>query len=97
MADEAAVAAKAIIGNANPAAVRVILPLLFAAMEHKRKWQVKVAALKLLSSLRKSAPKELQVELPAVVPQVAGCFADAKPQVKVRPWVSYRDQLRIDL
>ena len=67
--------------NAN--GVRVVLPMLFDAMNQKQKWQTKVGALQQLGALTKIAPAQMKAALPDIVPAVAGCFADAKPQVKV--------------
>ena len=67
--------------NAN--GVRVVLPMLFDAMNQKQKWQIKVGALQQLGALTKIAPAQMKAALPDIVPAVAGCFADAKPQVKV--------------
>ena len=67
----------------NPNGVRVVLPMLFDSMNQKQKWQVKVGALQQLGALTKTAPAPMKAALPDIVPAVTGCFADAKPQVKV--------------
>ena len=67
--------------NAN--GVRLVLPMLFESMNQKQKWQTKVGALQQLGALTKIAPAQMKAALPDIVPAVAGCFADAKPQVKV--------------
>lgn len=83
VADLAGATATAIFTAMNPNGVRMILPMLFDAMNQKQKWQVKVGALQQLGALTKIAPDQMKAALPDFVPAVTGCFADAKPQVKV--------------
>ena len=83
VATTAAEAATAVLTNMNANAVRLVLPMLFEAMNQKQKWQTKVGALQQLGALTKIAPAQMKAALPDIVPAVAGCFADAKPQVKV--------------
>lgn len=73
----------ATLKNMNPNGVRLVLPMIFDSMNQKQKWQVKVGALQQLSALTKIAPDQMKAALPDIVPAVTGCFADAKPQVKV--------------
>ena len=83
VATAAAEAATAVLTAMNGNGVRVVLPMLFDAMNQKQKWQTKVGALQQLGALTKIAPAQMKAALPDIVPAVAGCFADAKPQVKV--------------
>ena len=83
VATAAAEAATAVLSNMNANGTRLVLPMLFDAMNQKQKWQTKVGALQQLGALTKSAPAQMKAALPDIVPAVAGCFADAKPQVKV--------------
>ena len=83
VADLAGATATAIFTAMNPNGVRMILPMLFDAMNQKQKWQGKVGALQQLGALTKIAPDQMKAALPDIVPAVTGCFADAKPQVKV--------------
>lgn len=83
VATAAAEAATAVLTAMNANGVRVVLPMLFDAMNQKQKWQTKVGALQQLGALTKIAPTQMKAALPDIVPAVAGCFADAKPQVKV--------------
>lgn len=83
VATAAAEAATAVVTAMNGNGVRVVLPMLFDAMNQKQKWQTKVGALQQLGALTKIAPAQMKAALPDIVPAVAGCFADAKPQVKV--------------
>ena len=86
-ATAAAEAATAVLTAMNANGVRVVLPMLFDAMNQKQKWQTKVGALQQLGALTKIAPAQMKAALPDIVPAVAGCFADAKPQVKVH-WLA---------
>lgn len=82
IASAAAEAATAVLTHMNPNGVRLVLPMLFDAMNQKQKWQTKVGALQQLGALTKIAPAQMKAALPDIVPAVGGCFADAKPQVK---------------
>ena len=77
--------AKAFITLLNSQAVRVVLPDLLAALDTKKNWQTKIAALQALSDLCKRAPLQTSVCLPDAIPVVTSIMGDAKPQVKVRP------------
>ena len=80
-ADEAV---KAFVQLMNPQAVRVVLPNLLAALDTKKNWQTKIAALQALSELCKRAPLQTNVCLPDIIPAVTSIMGDAKPQVKVQ-------------
>ena len=86
-ADEAA---QAFVKLMNPQAVRVVLPDLLAALDTKKNWQTKIAALQALSELCKRAPLQTNVCLPDIIPAVTSIMGDAKPQVKVRPFSLHR-------
>ena len=76
--------AKAFITLLNPQAVKVVLPDMLAALDTKKNWQTKIAALQALSDLCKRAPLQTSVCLPEAIPVVTSIMGDAKPQVKVR-------------
>lgn len=78
----AASAGKSFISVSCGSAQGLLLPPLFDAMEVKRNWQTKVGALQLLEGWSKSAPVEVALSLPEIIPVASGCLADAKPQVK---------------
>lgn len=78
----AATAGKAFISVSCGSAQGLLLPPLFDAMEVKRNWQTKVGALQLLEGWSKSAPIEVALSLPEIIPVASGCLADAKPQVR---------------
>lgn len=81
MRTAAATAGKAFISVSCGSAQGLLLPPLFDAMEVKRNWQTKVGALQLLEGWSKSAPIEVALSLPEIIPVASGCLADAKPQV----------------
>lgn len=81
----AATAGKAFISISCGSAQGLLLPPLFDAMEVKRNWQTKVGALQLLDGWSKSAPTEVALSLPEIIPVASGCLADAKPQVDLSP------------
>ena len=79
----AATAGKAFISISCGSVQGLLLPPLFDAMEVKRNWQTKVGALQLLEGWSKSAPVEVALSLPEIIPVASGCLADAKPQVHI--------------
>lgn len=81
-------AATTVISSLSPYAVDVVLPTLMAAMDLKKLWQTKVAAMTALVALSKQAPDQVKLNLPTIVPVLSGCVCDAKKQVKVRSTAS---------
>ncbi|CAM9091110.1 unnamed protein product [Chrysoparadoxa australica] len=66
----------------NPYALRAVLPVLMEGIEN-REWRTKVGALHLLSILEQSAPSQLAVTLPEIVPTVSHAMWDTKQEVQV--------------
>lgn len=56
--------------------------VIFDAMEDSKKWQVKEGALKLLAALARTAPAQVSVCLPAIVPLISERMVDAREQVR---------------
>lgn len=56
--------------------------MLFDAMEDSKKWQIKEGALKLLAALAKTAPAQVSVCLPAIVPLISERMVDPREQVR---------------
>ena len=81
LAAEAAL--KAFVELLNPQGVKVVLPDLLAALDTKKNWQTKVAALQALGSLKGRAPAQMSTCLPDIIPAMTAIMGDAKPQVKV--------------
>lgn len=65
----------------NRNAVKLALPALFEAMADP-KWQTKQAATLFLGHLASSAPEQISVYLPDIVPVVTDCMVDLKPSVR---------------
>eukprot|EP00550_Attheya_septentrionalis_P006477 CAMPEP_0198284030 /NCGR_PEP_ID=MMETSP1449-20131203/3572_1 /TAXON_ID=420275 /ORGANISM="Attheya septentrionalis, Strain CCMP2084" /LENGTH=1037 /DNA_ID=CAMNT_0043980935 /DNA_START=12 /DNA_END=3125 /DNA_ORIENTATION=- len=74
--------AVAICTKINPFAIKSLLPMLFAQLPVEKKWQVRELALKLLGSFKDSAPTQLGIALPEIVPEVTACMWDTKKQIK---------------
>jgi len=66
----------------NPFAIKSLLPALFASLPVEKKWQERVLALECISLFSKTAPKQLGIALPEIVPEVTACMWDTKKQVK---------------
>ena len=76
-------ALKAFVQVLNPQGVKVVLPDLLAALDTKKNWQTKVAALQALGALKGRAPAQMSTCLPDIIPAMTAIMGDAKPQVKV--------------
>mmetsp|Transcript_29827 Transcript_29827/g.65652 ORF Transcript_29827/g.65652 Transcript_29827/m.65652 type:complete len:1038 (+) Transcript_29827:123-3236(+) len=74
--------ATAICEKINPFAIKSLLPALFATLPVEKKWQERVLALKCIAGFSKTAPKQLGIALPEIVPEVTACMWDTKKQVK---------------
>ncbi|KAH7128698.1 armadillo-type protein [Dendryphion nanum] len=75
-------AAEAIVEAANPNAVKAIIPHIAKSLETAQKWPEKMADLKLIETLCKSAPAQLAFRVPDLIPVVSGAMWDTKPEVK---------------
>jgi elongation factor 3 len=85
---EAAQAAAAALAKALCLhAVPLIMPQLYEAMGHKS-WQVKEGALMLLHQLVLSAPAQIAMALPEIVPTAGECLIDPREQVKKAAWTA---------
>lgn len=51
-------------------------------MEDSKKWQVKEGALRLLVTLAQTAPAQVSLCLPAIVPLISERMVDAREQVR---------------
>lgn len=66
----------------NPAAIKVALPALLEPMQPAVKWQTKMGALKMLSTLGENNPTEVSICLPEIVPAVTECMTDIKKELR---------------
>lgn len=64
----------------NPRAARLVLPLLFKAMESPE-WRVKQGCCQLIGVLAKHASSQLNICMPLIVPRVTVCLRDTKKEV----------------
>jgi hypothetical protein len=74
---------KAFVELLNPQGVKVVLPDFLAALDTKKNFQTKIAALQSLERLTERAPTQVQKCLPDIIPAVSAIMGDAKPVVKV--------------
>jgi len=79
-AAEAAV--NAFLANISPNAVANVLPFIFKAAEIGGQWQTRSLALKVVAGFSDSAPEQLGVSLPDIVPHVTAQMSDVKKEVK---------------
>lgn len=75
-------AAIQIVQSINPNAVKAVLPALSKSITTAQKWQEKLTALKCIEVLVKTAPAQLGMRLPEVIPTLSEAMWDTKPEVK---------------
>lgn len=75
-------AARGLLGSVCPYAIRPILRNLSEAMLSARRWQCKEGGLKLLASLVLTAPRQLSMCLPEVVPVMEEVMSDTRKEVQ---------------
>lgn len=83
VADAAAATRKAFVSALNPQGIKVAMPDFLAALDTKKNWQTKNAALASLGELTKRCPEQVSKCLPDIIPAISAVMGDAKPQVKV--------------
>lgn len=83
VADAAVATRKAFVGQLNPQGIKVAMPDFLAALDTKKNWQTKTAALASLGELTKRCPEQTSKCLPDIIPAISAVMGDAKPQVKV--------------
>ena len=75
-------AVKAIVQSMNPWATAVILPALLNQVKTAGKWQIKTGCLDVLQQLITSAPEQMGLAMPDLVPVLAEAVWDTKADVK---------------
>jgi elongation factor 3 len=75
-------AAEAIVGAANPNAVKAIIPHISHSLENAQKWPEKMTDLKCIETLAASAPAQMAFRVPDLIPVISGAMWDTKPEVK---------------
>jgi elongation factor 3 len=74
--------AESIVAAANPNAVKAIIPHIIKSLETAQKWPEKMADLKCIEVLTKSAPAQMAFRVPDLIPVISGAMWDTKPEVK---------------
>ncbi|TPX57134.1 hypothetical protein PhCBS80983_g04005 [Powellomyces hirtus] len=77
--EAAEMAVKALMAVPSPYSTKVILPYLYDAMT--RKWQTMVGALDVLGKLAATAPEQVALALPEIIPHVTERLHDTKDEV----------------
>ena len=75
-------AVKAIVQSMNPWATAVILPALLNQVKTAGKWQIKAGCLDVLQQLVVSAPEQMALAMPDLIPVLAEAVWDTKADVK---------------
>jgi elongation factor 3 len=78
----ATAAAEAIVKAANSNAVKAVLPPIINSLRTAQKWPEKMADLKLIELLAVSAPLQLALRVPDLIPVISEAMWDTKPEVK---------------
>ncbi|ORX40245.1 P-loop containing nucleoside triphosphate hydrolase protein [Kockovaella imperatae] len=80
--DAAVAAVKAVVQSMNPWATGVILPALLNQIRTAGKWQIKTGSLEIINQLVISAPEQMALAMPDLVPVLAEAVWDTKTDVK---------------
>jgi elongation factor 3 len=72
-----------------------VMPNLLEALEFAKKWQTKVLALQMISSLAKRCPEKVQKQMPRIIPAVTPCMNDSKPQVASEAYTTMSDVCKV--
>jgi elongation factor 3 len=75
-------AALAIVKAVNANAVKAVLPPIIKSILTAQKWQEKITGLTLIEALVVSAPAQLALRVPDLIPVVSESMWDTKPEVK---------------
>ncbi|CAL3971442.1 unnamed protein product [Diplocarpon coronariae] len=75
-------AALAIVKAVNPNGVKALLPPIINSILTAQKWQEKITGLTLIEALVVSAPTQLALRVPDLIPVVSESMWDTKPEVK---------------
>ncbi|KAL1896687.1 translational elongation factor EF-1 alpha [Ceratocystis pirilliformis] len=84
--DAATAAAASIAEAVNPNAVKIVIPILRNSLINAQKWQEKMVALDFLDTLVRTAPTQMSVRVPDLIPVVSESMWDTKKEVKERAY-----------
>eukprot|EP00475_Leptophrys_vorax_P006214 TRINITY_DN13820_c0_g1_i1.p2 TRINITY_DN13820_c0_g1~~TRINITY_DN13820_c0_g1_i1.p2 ORF type:complete len:1107 (-),score=191.67 TRINITY_DN13820_c0_g1_i1:331-3234(-) len=76
------VAGRAICSGICPFAAKLLLPAMFDGIADRKNWRTAEGALVLMGVLAHTAPRQLAICLPEIVPKVSEAMGDSKEQVK---------------
>ncbi|KAF7945992.1 uncharacterized protein EAE97_005030 [Botrytis byssoidea] len=79
-------AALAIVKAVNPNAVKAVLPPIIKSILEAQKWPEKMTGLDCIEALVESAPTQLALRVPDLIPVVSESMWDTKPEVKKRAY-----------
>ncbi|KAL7536765.1 hypothetical protein ACHAXR_007377 [Thalassiosira sp. AJA248-18] len=88
-------AALAICKNISPFAMKSLLPTFFSKLPVEKKWQIRELTLQCMASFGESAPKQLGIALPELVPEITACMWDTKKQIKKAATDAMREALKV--
>lgn len=75
-------ASEAIVEASNANAVKAVIPAIIHSLRNAQKWPEKMADLKCIEILCKSAPAQLAFRVPDLIPVISEAMWDTKPEVK---------------
>jgi elongation factor 3 len=75
-------ASEAIVEASNANAVKAAIPAIIHSLRNAQKWPEKMADLKCIEILCKSAPAQLAFRVPDLIPVISEAMWDTKPEVK---------------
>lgn len=75
-------ACQSIIKAIKPNAIKAVLPIIIKSILTAQKWQEKITGLSLIEELVVSAPIQLALRVPDLIPVVSESMWDTKPEVK---------------
>lgn len=74
-------AAKALMRILCPHAIKIVLPVIFDGINHKKSWKTQEGSINLLVQLVRTGPRQVARCMPDIVPLLSGYMVDGKEQV----------------
>lgn len=84
-------AGRTLCSSICPFAAKQLTPALFTGMSDRKNWKTAEGSLILLSAVAQSAPRQLSLCLPEIVPKVSEAMGDSKEQVKKAAFTAMAD------
>ncbi|EME47774.1 hypothetical protein DOTSEDRAFT_69645 [Dothistroma septosporum NZE10] len=79
-------AALAITKAVNPNAVKLLIPCFIDSIRNAQKWPEKMTDLECIEALCESAPSQLALQVPDLIPIVSEAMWDTKPEIKKKAY-----------